>query len=114
MEYFDKEYCIEITGSYACFTQPTLTADYVSYPVPTPFAVRNILQSIFGVKGATQWEITKIEVLKPIQFEVISLPNTTPSSLDVSLNQTKISMAEKEEKRGQNKPPHHRPQTRQI
>lgn len=73
MDYFDKEYCIEVTGDYACFTQPAFKAERFSYPVPTPSAMRNILQSIFWVKGATEWEITKIEVLKPIQFEVIKM-----------------------------------------
>lgn len=73
MDYFDKEYCIEVTGDYACFTQPAFKAERFSYPVPTPSAARNILQSIFWVKGATEWVVTKIEVLKPIQFEVIKM-----------------------------------------
>lgn len=67
MEHTDKEYCIEVRGDFACFTRPELKVERVSYDVITPSAARNILQAIFFVKGAMQWQITRIEVLNPIK-----------------------------------------------
>lgn len=67
MEYFDKEYGIEIWGDYACFTRPEFKVERVSYDVITPSAARNIFQAIFW-KPAIQWQITRIEVLNPIRW----------------------------------------------
>ena len=30
MEYFDKEYCLEVWGDYACFTRPELKVERVA------------------------------------------------------------------------------------
>lgn len=65
MEYVDKEYCIEVRGDFACFTRPELKVERVSYDVITPSAARNIFQAIFW-KPAIQWQVTRIEVLNPI------------------------------------------------
>lgn len=65
MEYVDKEYCIEVRGDFACFTRPELKVERVSYDVITPSAARNIFQAIFW-KPAFQWQVTRIEVLNPI------------------------------------------------
>lgn len=67
MEYFDKEYGLEIWGDYACFTRPEMKVERVSYDVITPSAARNIFQAIFW-KPAIQWQITRIEVLNPIKW----------------------------------------------
>lgn len=67
MDYTDKEYCIEVRGDFACFTRPELKVERVSYDVITPSAARNIFQAIFFVKGAMQWQVTRIEVLNPIR-----------------------------------------------
>lgn len=67
MEYFDKEYGLEIWGDFACFTRPELKVERVSYDVITPSAARNIFQAIFW-KPAIRWEITKIEVINPIKW----------------------------------------------
>ena len=67
MEYFDKEYGIEIWGDYACFTRPEFKVERVSYDVITPSAARNIFQAIFW-KPAIQWRVTRIEVLNPIKW----------------------------------------------
>lgn len=67
MDFFDKEYGIEISGDYACFTRPELKVERVSYEVITPSAARNIFQAIFW-KPAINWEITRIEVLNPIKM----------------------------------------------
>lgn len=70
MEYFDKEYCLEVWGDMACFTRPELKVERVSYDVITPSAARAIFESIFW-KNAIRWEITKIEVLNPIKWTSI-------------------------------------------
>ena len=66
MEYFDKEYCLEVWGDMACFTRPELKVERVSYDVITPSAARAIFESIFW-KDAIRWEVTKIEILNPIK-----------------------------------------------
>lgn len=66
MDYFDKEYGLEVWGDMACFTRPELKVERVSYDVITPSAARNIFQAIFW-KPAIQWEITRIEVVNPIK-----------------------------------------------
>lgn len=83
MEYFDKEFCLEVWGPWACFTRPELKVERVSYDVITPSAARAIFQAIFW-KPAIQWVITKIEVLNPIRTanirrnEVGKLASGTP------------------------------------
>ena len=67
MEYFDKEFCLEVWGDIACFTRPEFKVERVSYDVITPSAARNIFQAIFW-KPAIRWEVTRIEVLNPIRW----------------------------------------------
>lgn len=70
MEHFDKEFGLEVWGDMACFTRPELKVERVSYDVITPSAARAIFDSIFW-KPAIRWEVTKIEVLNPIQWTSI-------------------------------------------
>lgn len=83
MEYTDKEYCLEVWGDWACFTRPELKVERVSYDVITPSAARAIFEAIFW-KPAIRWEVTKIEVLKPIRWtnirrnEVGAVASKTP------------------------------------
>lgn len=67
MEYFDKEFCLEVWGPIACFTRPELKVERVSYDVITPSAARAIFEAIFW-KPAIHWQVTKIEVLNPIKW----------------------------------------------
>lgn len=67
MEYHDKEYCLEVWGDFACFTRPELKVERVSYDVITPSAARAIFEAIFW-KPAIRWQVTRIEVLKPIRW----------------------------------------------
>lgn len=66
MEYYDKEYCLEVWGDLACFTRPEFKVERVSYEVITPSAARAIFEAIFW-KPAIRWEVTRIEVLSPIR-----------------------------------------------
>lgn len=70
MEHFDKEFCLEVWGAIACFTRPELKVERVSYDVITPSAARAIFEAIFW-KPAIRWQVTKIEVLNPIQWTSI-------------------------------------------
>lgn len=67
MEYYDKEFCLEVWGPMACFTRPELKVERVSYDVITPSAARAIFEAIFW-KPAIHWQVTKIEVLNNIQW----------------------------------------------
>lgn len=67
MEYHDKEYCLEVWGDFACFTRPELKVERVSYDVITPSAARAIFEAIFW-KPAIHWQVTRIEVLRPIRW----------------------------------------------
>jgi CRISPR-associated protein Cas5d len=67
MEHYDKEFCLEVWGDYACFTRPELKVERVSYDVMTPSAARAIFEAIFW-KPAIRWEVTRIEVLNPIRW----------------------------------------------
>jgi CRISPR-associated protein Cas5d len=67
MEYFNKEFCLEVWGDYACFTRPEMKVERVSYDIITPSAARGIFEAIFW-KPAIKWRITKIEVMNPIKW----------------------------------------------
>ncbi len=67
MEFFDKEFCLEVWGPMACFTRPELKVERVSYDVITPSAARAIFEAIFW-KPAMHWQVTKIEVLNTIKW----------------------------------------------
>lgn len=62
-----KNFCIEISGKYACFTDPALKVERVSYPIPTPSACRGIFDAIYW-HPPIRWQITKIEVLSLIKY----------------------------------------------
>ena len=70
MEYYDKEFTLEVWGPMACFTRPELKVERVSYDVITPSAARAIFEAIFW-KPAVRWQVTKIEVLNPIKWTSI-------------------------------------------
>jgi len=66
-EYYNKIFCIEVWGGYACFTRPEMKVERVSYDVITPSAARAIFEAIFW-KPAIRWWVKKVEVLKPIKW----------------------------------------------
>ena len=70
MEYYDKEFCLEVWGPMACFTRPELKVERVSYDVITPSAARAVFEAVFW-KPAIHWQVTKIEVLNPIKWTTI-------------------------------------------
>lgn len=62
-----KQYCLEVSGDFACFTRPEMKVERVSYDVITPSAARAVFEAILW-KPAIRWQIHKIEVLKPIRW----------------------------------------------
>ncbi|MBL0311769.1 MAG: type I-C CRISPR-associated protein Cas5 [Holophagaceae bacterium] len=67
MEHWDKCYCLEVRGDFACFTRPEMKVERVSYDVMTPSAARAIFEAILW-KPAIHWAVRKIEVLNQIQW----------------------------------------------
>lgn len=65
--FFNKTFCLEVWGDYACFTRPEMKVERVSYDVITPSAIRAIFSAIFW-KPAIRWEPQKAEVLNPIKW----------------------------------------------
>ena len=74
---------VRVKGDYACFTQPTLKVERMSYPCMTPSAARGVLESILW-KPEFQWVIKSIRILKPISFssfkrnEITSIQSGSP------------------------------------
>lgn len=60
-------FCIDVSGSHACFTRPEMKVERVSYDVITPSAARAIFEAILW-KPAIRWQVTKIEVCNPIRW----------------------------------------------
>ncbi len=61
---------LKIFGDYACFTRPEMKSERVSYDVPTPSAVRGILEAIYW-KPAISWRVDAVHVLQPVIFTSI-------------------------------------------
>lgn len=83
-----KTYCLELSGSYACFTRPEMKVERVSYDVMTPSAARACFEAILW-KPAIRWQVRKIEVLKPIRW--INLRRNEVASV-VSTRNVEIAM----------------------
>ena len=62
-----KGFCLEVSGSYACFTRPEMKVERVSYDVITPSAARAVFDAILW-KPAIRWCVKRIEVLAPIRW----------------------------------------------
>lgn len=58
---------LRCSGPLAIFTRPELKTERFSYPVPTPSALRGILEAVLW-KPAICWQVQRIHVLKEIKF----------------------------------------------
>ena len=58
---------MECWGDYACFTRPEMKVERVSYDVPTPSAMRGLLEAVYWHPGM-RWVVDRIYVLNPIRF----------------------------------------------
>lgn len=59
---------VRISGDLAVFSRPELKAERMSYPIPTPSALRGAIEAIFW-KPAIRWQVTQIQILNPIRFK---------------------------------------------
>lgn len=59
---------LEVWGEFACFTRPELKVERFSYPVITPSAARGIFDAILVKPKEFRWQVTQIEILKPIAY----------------------------------------------
>ncbi len=59
---------METWGDLACFTRPESKVERLSYPVPTPSALRGLLSAIYSKPNEFYWQINRVEVLKPIRY----------------------------------------------
>jgi len=66
----EKLMYLRVWGDFACFTNPLLKVERVSYPVPTPSACRGILESLM-YKKEFRYEVNSVAVRKPIRFQSI-------------------------------------------
>lgn len=62
------EVVLDVWGDFACFSRPDGKVERLTYPVPTPSAVRGILSSIYSKPKEFYWQVNRIEVLNPIRY----------------------------------------------
>ena len=74
---------VRIWGDFACFTRPEMKVERVTYPVPTPSAMRGVLEAIFW-KPEFTWRIHEIWVLRPIRYFSILRNEVTDKMSDRS------------------------------
>ncbi len=60
-------FLVEVWGTNACFTQPEMKVERVSYDVMTPSAARGIVEAVYWHPGL-RYVIDRIYVLNPIRF----------------------------------------------
>lgn len=83
-----KEITLEVWGDFACFSAPYAKVERLTYPFPTPSAVRGILSGIYMKPMEFRWQVNRIEVLNPIRYisfkrnEVKSTVGTKPIYTD--------------------------------
>lgn len=63
-----SEICIEVWGDFASFVPPWAKVERLTYPCPTPSALRGLLSSIYMKPQEFMWRISRIEVLNPIRY----------------------------------------------
>lgn len=60
--------CIDVWGDWAMFTRPDSHVERATYPIPTPAACRGVLSAIYNKPVEFYYEITQIDVMKPIRL----------------------------------------------
>lgn len=79
---------VRVKAPYACFTQPALKVERMTYPCMTPSAARGVLECILW-KPEFQWLIRSIKVLSPIEFTSVKrneLSNNQNSGKPIDIN----------------------------
>jgi CRISPR-associated protein Cas5d len=84
-----SDFCLEVSGDFACFTRPEMKVERVSYDVMTPSAARSVFEAILW-KPAIRWDVKRIEVMKPIRWISVRR-NEVASKVSVRNAQTAMS-----------------------
>lgn len=63
-----KDIIVDIWGDFACFSRPESKVERLTYPVPTPSAMRGILSAIYSKPNEFYWQVTRIEVLNHLSY----------------------------------------------
>ena len=63
---------VAVKGPLACFTNPFLKVERVSYPVMTPSAAKGFMRSLYW-KPEFEWIIKRIYVINEIQYHTMML-----------------------------------------
>lgn len=92
---------ITIWGDFALFTRPESKVERMTYPVPTPGAVRGILASIYSKPGEFYWQVRRIEVLRPIQYTSFRRNEIKSKMKDISKTEPESICIEIEDDRTQ-------------
>lgn len=59
---------IEVWGDLACFSRPEGKVERLTYPVPTPSAMRGIFNAIYSKPNEFYWQVERIEVLNELKY----------------------------------------------
>ena len=62
------EIIVDVWGDFACFSRPESKVERLTYPVPTPSAMRGVLSAIYSKPNAFYWQITRIDVLRKPEY----------------------------------------------
>jgi CRISPR-associated protein Cas5d len=63
-----REIAIDVWGDFACFSRPESKVERLTYPVPTPSAMRGLLSAIYSKPREFYWQVNRIEVLRPLKY----------------------------------------------
>ncbi len=63
-----KPIVVTLWGDFALFTRLECKVERMTYPVPTPSAIRGVLSAIYSKPVEFYWQVDKIEVLRPIKY----------------------------------------------
>ena len=81
-----REIVVDVWGDFACFSRPESGAERLTYPVPTPSAMRGLLAAIYSKPKKFYWQVTRIEVLRK------------PAYISIKCNEVKEKIPEKPNK----------------
>lgn len=59
-----KEVALYTWGRFACFSRPESKVERLTYPVPTPSAMRGLLSAVYSKPKEFYWQVRRVEVLK--------------------------------------------------
>ena len=85
---------VDVWGDFAMFTQPAAKVERVSYSVPTPSALRGILNAIYSKPIEFYYQITGFDIMRPVKTISIK-KNETKDKVDPRNPKPIIQIAEK-------------------